>query len=206
MTTYFSILPNDIDKKRLLYLVDIELLDNIKDINLDDNFWKNKLNIDFPDGKIIDEENINLVYWYYTYKKSLNIINNTINKAERLRNNNEFKHSLSILNAINQLSILGEILAKNEKIIERLEEYIYNERIKKYKSWPKFTPHLLTNVDTFDYTFINGGHIIKNGGPDGKKLINKDISSFKGNFKDNCLNLIFAYVYLYPLFEEYKIN
>lgn len=197
---YLSIIPNEILNESLLLLSDEDLLNQLENYKLNDYFWQERLKLYFPNKPIIDYQNINLVYWYYVYCKTEEVIKCTKDKV-----NLDDCWTGSILGTISKLYIETKNLSKSQNLEKKLKTYIYDQRVKKYGFWPKYTDSILTFTDHFyHYYIITENHILYWRKPkESVDIKDKDTIPFKSKFNKLNIGLIFAYIYVHPIFENF---
>lgn len=167
---YFQLLPNDILKQVLILLSPRDLffyVDNF-DTNLEDKldnqFWKNqrqliiqfmdnqfwnkKLELDYRCYPIIDEDNLNLVYFYNLYQ-NLCIENRDLIGGIRNISLCKYNDGKSLFEIGEQIKIIGIKIMENENLIEKLRDYNKRTRLEKYGflptyslNWPKDPKYL----------------------------------------------------------------
>lgn len=201
---YFGLLPEGVRDLPLFSLPHIDLLKYVEENNLEDNFWKDKLKIEFPNKPIIDEENVNLVYWYYVYEsveKEIGEIRES-NLIHVRKANNKGLTSEAIVELINNLSKSAQNLIVLEDLQKRLPIYISEIRIKKYGSWPKYYYLHAKEEDRELDAHLVGRNYIVNINNNYQDLKNIDINLYRGKFNNINKFLILAYIYLNPSLEK----
>lgn len=208
-TDYRKILPSEVFLSSLKYLNNGDLLYHAPKYNLDNSFWTSKLNMDFSDKEIIDMENVDLVYWYYSYIR----INEEWkeNKGSIVHLTQQFGDKSitykSVLNLIEKLTDYTKIIEKEEILLTKIKEYIINERIKRYKTWPKCLDiHDKEEQRYLDARFIGSFNYNIRLENEYIKLVDIDINLFKGKFNNINKGLVLSYIYLEELYYYVKLK
>lgn len=204
-----DLLPAGVKDLPLFSLSALDLLQYVEQRNPEDDFWREKLRLEFPERPIIDPENLNLVYWYYVYKRNEDEISSFFkqNSGSIREARDQSLSSKAIMELINKLSESGQKLIFLEELKEKLSAYISDIRSKKYGTWPK--RHDMNDPDLdqeLDVRFNGAGRYIVRVGDKQQDLNSININLYPVKF--NAANeaqraIVLAYIYLQPTFETF---
>lgn len=203
--TLLDLLPEGVRDIPLFSLSALDLLKQVQERNLDDNFWREKLRLDFPDKPIIDQDNLNLVYWYYVYRRTKEEINKIFERNADLTREARSQGLTSkvILELINKLSASAQELIPLEELEKKLPIHIFSLRSKKYGSWPICydSKDDLSQGRDLEIRFAGGGKYLVKLDDKYQDLKDVDLSLYQGKFLIDDKGLILAYIYLEPSLE-----